>query len=174
MIFLSETRNGKIIAGGTGKITSAPQFRTFDSGNTLTFFFINSDTIGKGKEKQYESYKVNAWGEWSDYANALEKGDIIYLEGECKKDEYLSKKSGEEEYTINVQILYIANIGVEAMRLRLLLDDIRSKLASTPNAEKKKQTNAIMPNEQIDASGFTDIDPNDMPWEQGDNYEPSI
>lgn len=171
MVALTKTKGGKVVAIGTAKITSQPQFRTFDSGNSLTSFYANSDTSGKGKDRQFESYKINAWGEWSDYANVFEKGDVIYVEGECSKDDYNSKRNGSDEFMINVQLMFPVNIGVEVMGLRMMLDDMRK---STPNAQKKNQTKAAKPNEQVDTSGFTDIDPNDMPWEQGGDYESSI
>ena len=171
MIALTKTKGGKVIASGTGKITSAPQYRIFDSGNTLTNFFINSDSSGKGKDRQFESYKINAWGEWSDYANIFEKGDIIYVEGECTKDEFNSKRNGSDEFMINVQLMFPVNIGVEVMGLRMMLDDLRK---STPNAQKNATSRANKQNEQVDTSGFTDVDPNDMPWEQGGDYESSI
>lgn len=166
MISLTKTKSGKLIASGTGKITSAPQYRTFDSGNTLTSFFINSDSSGKGKDKQFESYKINAWGEWSDYANALEKGDIIYVEGECVKDDYNSKRNGTDEYMINVQELFIANIGIEVMRLRLLVDDLRQQLANGSNPNKNV---GIKPSAQIDPDAeYGNIDINDLPFGSGD------
>lgn len=171
MIALTKTKGGKVVAIGTAKITSQPQYKTFDSGNSLTSFYANSDTYGKGKDRQFESYKINAWGEWSDYANIFEKGDIIYVEGECTKDDYNSKKNGSDEFMINVQLMFPVNIGVEVMGLRMMLDDLRK---STPNAQKNATSRANKQNEQVDTSGFTDIDPNDMPWEQGGDYESSI
>lgn len=171
MISLQKTRGGKVVASGTAKITSQPQFRTFDSGKSLTSFYANSDTFGKGKDRQFESYKINAWEEWADYANVFEKGDVFYVEGECSKDDYNSKRNGSDEFMINVQLMFPVNIGVEVMGLRLMLDDLKN---ATPNAQKKNQTKAAKPNEQVDTRGFTDVDPNDMPWEQGGDYESSI
>jgi len=176
MISLTKTKSGKVIASGTGKITSAPQYRTFDSGNTLTSFFINSDSNGKGKDKQFESYKINAWGEWSDYANALEKGDVIYVEGECVKDDYNSKRNKTDEYMINVQELFIANIGIEVMHLRFLVDDLRKGLESYPNATKGSASGGVKPNEQIDPeSEYGNINLNDFPFGAGDDdYQTNI
>lgn len=170
MIALTKTKGGKVIASGTGKITSAPQYRIFDSGNTLTNFFINSDSSGKGKDKQFESYKINAWGEWSDYANALEKGDMIYVEGECVKDDYNSKRNGTDEYMINVQELFIANIGIEVMHLRLLLDCLRQQLDSTANGSKPNKNGGTKPSAQIDPDvEYGNIDINNLPFGSGDD-----
>ena len=170
MIALTKTKGGKVIASGTGKITSAPQYRTFDSGNTLTSFFINSDSNGKGKDKQFESYKINAWGEWSDYANALEKGDLIYVEGECVKDDYNSKRNKTDEYMINVQELFIANIGIEVMHLRILVDDLRQQLNYAPNGSKPNNNGGTKPNASINPdTEYSDIDLNDLPFGSGDD-----
>lgn len=177
MITVSKTRGNKYVARGTGKITSAPQFRTFDSGKVLTSFFINSDASGKGKDKQFESYKINAWEEWADYANVLEKGDVVYVEGECLKDDYYSKKNGTDEFMINIQEMFIANIGIEIMHLRLLVDDMRKQLGTAPNGSKKNGKAKNKPNEQplIPEDEFSNVDPDDMPWENGDDdYETGI
>jgi single-stranded DNA-binding protein len=177
MISLSKTRSGKIIARGTGKVTSAPQYRSFETGNTVTTFYINSDTFKNGKEKTFESYKVNAWGDWSDYANALEKGDVISVSGECVRDEYNSKRNGTDEYMINAQEIHLADIGVEVMRLRILVDDLRNKLAGTPNGEKKKKDNdKTKSTEEIDTSGFETVELPDFLKEEfePEEYETSI
>ncbi len=173
MITVSKTRNGKFVARGTGKLTSAPQFRTFDSGNTLTSFFVNSDATGKGKDKQYESYKINAWGEWSDYANMLEKGDIILVEGECVRDDYYSKKNNSEEFMINVQEMFIVSIGIDVMRLRVQVDNLKKQLellngSRMNNSTPKQNEQEVSPDELFDG-----IDMSDMPFEDGD-YESGI
>lgn len=176
MIALSKTRSGKVIARGTGKVTSPPQYRAFENGNAVTSFYINSDTIGKGKDKTYESYKVNAWGDWSDYANALEKGDIISISGECLRDEYNSKRNGTDEYMINAQEIHLADIGIEVMRLRILIDDLRSKLDATPNGEKKKKEKETKQNAEVDTSGFETVELPDFLKDEfeSEDYETSI
>jgi hypothetical protein len=159
MITISKTRDGKFVARGTCKVNSDPQYKEFDSGKTLTSFFGNADATGKGKDKKYDSYKINAWEEWSDYANMLQKGDLIYVEGECKKDDYYSQKNNTDEFMINVTTMFIATIGVEVLRLRMLVDDLRNRLGEN----------------QIDpATEYRDIDPKDTPFGAGDDFESGI
>ena len=175
MISLSKTKGGKVVAIGTGKITTDPSYRTFDSGKALTSFFINSDSSGKGKSRQYESYTVNCWEDWADYARFFEKGDVVSVQGECVKNDYLSKKNGTDEFTINVQKIELANIGVEVMHLRLLIDDLRKQLGEKPNGDKNGASEKLTPNEQGSLYDYTNINPDDLPFGAGDDdIEPDI
>lgn len=153
MISLSKTKSGKVIARGTGKITSDPHTRETKTGKLINGFYVCSDTIGFGKNKEYESYKINAWDELANYANNLDKGDVVYVEGECKRDDYLSEKNGKDEFQITAQILQIADIGTQVANLQMMVNDlIRS---AYPDASRQSN-----PQDAVDPSEiFKDVEP---------------
>ena len=99
MIAHSKTKSGKLLSHGTAKITSDPQYRETSTGKQVTSFYVLSDAVGFGKNKEYESYKINAWGELAVFARNFEKGDVIHVDGECKRDEYASNKNGKDDQT---------------------------------------------------------------------------
>lgn len=124
MIILGKTKSGKIVCVGTGKITSEPRFTETKTGKTVCSFFICSDVIGKGQNKEYESYKVSAWDDKAHYAKLFDKGETIYVEGECTKDDYATQKNGKDEYQITASALYNADIGAQMANLQLAVNDL--------------------------------------------------
>ena len=130
MIILGKTKSGKIVCVGTGKITSEPRFTETKTGKTVCSFYVCSDVIGKGQNKEYESYNVSAWDEKAHYAKLFEKGETIYVEGECSKDDYASQKNGKDEYRITASALYNADIGVQVANLQLAVNDLIKKVYS--------------------------------------------
>lgn len=169
MITLSKTRNGKIVARGTAKITTAPEYKTFDSGKTLTFFYANADVVGRGADRTFDSYSINCWEELSDYARFFEKGDVIKIEGECVKNDYLSKKNNKEEFTINAHTIEPASIGIEVMHLRILVDELKKKIDAISNGGGSKGST---PNEQDVSGMFSDVSLDDLPF--AEDVESSI
>lgn len=133
MIILGKTKSGKIVCVGTGKVTSEPRFAETKTGKSVCSFFVNSDVIGKGQSREYESYKVNAWDEKAHYARNFEKGDTIYVEGECSKDDYTSQKNGKDEYQITASELRSADIGAQVANLQLAVNDLIKKVYNKGN-----------------------------------------
>lgn len=122
MITVSKTRNGKYVAKGTARITSDPSYKTVGQKETpLTSFFVNSDVIGQGAAKEYENYLIQCWDKLAAYGSNFEKNDIVCVEGECKRNEYQSKKTGKDEYMIDVHTIFPANIGEIVFQLQQVI-----------------------------------------------------
>lgn len=128
MIILGKTKSGKIVCIGTGKITSEPRFSETKTGKNVCSFYVNSDVIGKGQNREFESYKINAWDEKAHYAKQFEKGDTVYVEGECTKDDYTSQKNGKDEYQITVSEIRNADIGAQVANIQLAVNDLIKKV----------------------------------------------
>lgn len=128
MIIVGKTKSGKFVGIGTGKITSDPRFTETKTGKNVCSFYVNSDVIGKGQNRKFESYKINAWDEKAHYAKRFEKGDVVYVEGECTRDDYTSQKNGEDEYQINASEIRNADIGMQVANLQLAVNDIIKKV----------------------------------------------
>lgn len=161
MIAHSKTKSGKVLSHGTAKVTSDPQYRDTSTGKQVTSFYVLSDTVGFGKNKEYESYKINAWGELAVFARNFEKGDVIHVDGECKRDEYASNKNGKDEYEITAQELYIADIGAQVANLQMIVNDLIRNVY--PADAKKQETDPSEIFKDVEPpSFFTDDDVPDI------------
>jgi single-stranded DNA-binding protein len=122
MITLSKTRFGKYLATGVGKITTDPQYKTVGKNETpVCTFLLQSDTKKSGNVKEYDNFSVCVWGDDSAYASQLEKGDEIYIVGECKRDDYWSNRNNKEEFQINAEMIIPKNIGLVVLQLQMAL-----------------------------------------------------
>lgn len=127
MITLSKTRLGKYLASGVGLITTDPQYKTVGKNETpVCTFLLQSDSKKDGSKKTYDNFSVCVWGDDSAYASQLEKGDEIYIVGECKRDEYWSNRNGKDEFTINAEMIIPKNIGLVVLQLQMALQAMQS------------------------------------------------
>lgn len=157
MIFLGKTRKGKFCAVGTGQINSDPQYRVVgDKETPLCTFYINSDVVGKGTEKEYDSFLIQIWNDEAAFASNMEKGDKVFVFGECKRDEYHSKKSGKEELLINADFICPCAIGTHVLQLMQTMGNL---------AIDSEQDIA-----SVDENGFSEYSAMDLP----DEFKPSI
>lgn len=166
MIVLCKTKSGKVVGVGTGKVTSDPRFTQTKTGKDVCSFYICSDVLGSGKNKEYESYKVTAWNELANSAKMFEKGDIIYVEGECKRDAYTSDRNGKDEYEITASVIWSAEIGAQVASLQLAVNELIKK---TYGKEKSE------PTEEEVAEMFRDVQvPDFLREDSDDDLEPDI
>lgn len=128
MIGICKTKSGKLVGIGTGKITSEPRFTETKTGKPVCSFYVCSDVIGKGQNKEYESFKITAWDDKAHYAKLFEKGETIYVEGECTSDDYATQKNGKDEYQITASELRNADIGVQVANIQLAVNDLIKKV----------------------------------------------
>ena len=136
MIIVGKTKSGKFVALGTGKITSDPRITQTKTGKDVCSFFICSDVIRTGKNKEYEGYKITAWDEQAASAQMFEKGDVVYVEGECTKDDYTSQQNGKDEYQITIKTIWSADIGTQVANIQLAVNDlIKTKYSGGKNDE---------------------------------------
>lgn len=162
MIGFLQTTWKKVVAIGVGRITSDPIYNTVGrNDDPLCKFFVQSDQRGKGAEKEYESYVVNVWKDNAGYASNFEKGDFVFLCGECKVDDFYTKRHGKTEYLINADFVIPANIGAIVMQLQQVINLLNSQGAEQPQ------------NAASDQNGFTDYSSMEIPPEFQD-LEPDI
>lgn len=161
MIVLCKTKSGKIVGCGSGKITSDPRYTQTKTGKDVCSFYICSDVLGSGKNKEYESYKVTAWNELASEAKLYEKGDIVCVEGECKRDAYTSDKNGKDEYEITASVLFSANIGSQVASLQLAVNDLI----------KKVYNKGTEPSQEDVSDMFKDVE---LPEFLREDFEPDI
>lgn len=152
MITLSKTKFGKFIATGVGKITTDPSFKTVGKNDTnVCTFLLQSDTQKNGQTKTYDSYSVSVWGDDAVYASQLEKGDEIFIVGECKKDEYWSKRNGKDEFGITSEMIVPKNIGLIVLQMQMAFQSMNESSDVKPKLK------------HVDDDEFTDISSAEIP-----------
>ena len=91
-----------------GVVTQDAKVRTFDSGKTKTTFSMRyaqeKDEDGNKISKYME---VEAWGKLALYASGIERGDVVHVDGEWMRDDYLSEKKGEDRYKLMADIIFV-------------------------------------------------------------------
>lgn len=153
MITLSKTRWGKYVATGVGRITTDPQYKEVGRNNSkVCTFLLQSDAQKNGTTKSFDSFSVNVWGDDAVYASQLEKGDDIFIVGECKKDEYWSNRNNKEEFSITAEMIVPKNIGLIVLQMQMALKAMAESDGKPMNTASS-----------VDEDAFTDISSAQVP-----------
>ena len=91
-----KTSNNQMVVWG--QVTQDATFRHFDSGKNVCNFSLKygrAESNGQGSKKGL-FINVSAWGKTGEYASGLEKGDYVICAGTLERDDYRSKKKGED------------------------------------------------------------------------------
>jgi single-strand DNA-binding protein len=86
-----------------GYVGSEPETRTFDSGSTLLSFRVATTAVWKQngeKKERTEWHSISCWGKLAESLDWLEKGSLVYIEGEIRYSTY--EKDGETRYRTDI------------------------------------------------------------------------
>lgn len=97
MIIMQKRQSGNIDVVAAGKVKTDARY--FDaSGKHKTTFYLN---VEKGND-----ICCHAWGKTLAYlASCFEKGDIVFVAGVWKKDEYRTQKEGKDCFFVECQYI---------------------------------------------------------------------
>lgn len=126
-----------------GNLTSAPETRSTTSGVTVCSFTVAVDRKFKDQSgnKTTDFFRVNAWRQLGEMCGRyLGKGRKVYVRGELQARTYEDKK------------------GTTRMSLDVQADEVEF-LSPKQSAEHHDE-----PKEEVDASGFENIDASDCPF----------
>ena len=91
-----------------GAATHDARAYTTSGGKSKTLFSIAYNRYkDQDGEKHTDFMDVETWGPLADYAAGIEKGDVLLLGGQYVKDEYMSKKKGEERWKLVAEIVLV-------------------------------------------------------------------
>ena len=91
-----------------GVVTQDAKTKVFDSGKTKTSFSMRYDQERDEDGNKISKYmEVEAWAELARYASGLERGDVVHVDGEFMRDNYLSEKKGEDRYKVAADIIFV-------------------------------------------------------------------
>lgn len=109
-----KTSNNQMVVWG--QVTQDATFRHFDSGKNVCNFSLKygrAESNGQGSKKGL-FINVSAWGKTGEYASGLEKGDYVICAGTLERDDYRSKKKGEDVFLLNAEIVLVQPVPVYA------------------------------------------------------------
>ena len=109
-----KTSNNQMVVWG--QVTQDATFRHFDSGKSVCNFSLKygrAESNGQGSKKGL-FINVSAWGKTGEYASGLEKGDYVICAGTLERDDYRSKKKGEDIFLLNAEIVLVQPVPVYA------------------------------------------------------------
>lgn len=109
-----KTSNNQMVVWG--QVTQDATFRHFDSGKSVCNFSVKygrAESNGQGSKKGL-FINVSAWGKTGEYASGLEKGDYVICAGTLERDDYRSKKKGEDIFLLNAEIVLVQPVPVYA------------------------------------------------------------
>lgn len=109
-----KTSNNQMVVWG--QVTQDATFRHFDSGKSVCNFSVKygrAESNGQGSKKGL-FINVSAWGKTGEYAAGLEKGDYVICAGTLERDDYRSKKKGEDIFLLNAEIVLVQPVPVYA------------------------------------------------------------
>lgn len=92
-------QNGE--CSGVITVTYPAKTRTTPSGSKVASF--SGRVYGLGEQKYVN---VECWDELVPYAEAIEKGDKVHVDGEVREDKYASEKKGEKTMKIVAAYLH--------------------------------------------------------------------
>ena len=124
-----------------GNLTSSPETRSTTSGATVCSFTVAVDRKFKDQSgnKTTDFFRVNAWRQLGEMCGRyLDKGRKVYVRGELQARTYEAKD------------------GTTRMSLDVQADEVEF-LSS-------KQEKHDEPKEEVDASGFENVDASDCPF----------
>ena len=91
-----------------GVVTQDAKLRQFDSGKCKTSFSMRYDQERDEDGNKISKYmEIEAWAELAKYAAGLERGDVIHVDGEFMRDNYLSEKKGEERHKVVADTIFV-------------------------------------------------------------------
>ena len=85
---------------GSGTVTGPARSRTTPNGAQVASFSVR--VYGLPDQKYAD---VECWKDLVPYACALEKGDVVHIDGNVRKDDYQSQKKGTTQYKIVANFL---------------------------------------------------------------------
>ena len=109
-----KTSNNQMVIWG--QVAQNATFRCFDSGKSVSNFSVKygrAESDGQGSKKGL-FINVSAWGKTGEYASGLEKGDYVLCAGTLERDDYRSKKKGEDIFLLNAEIVLVQPVPVYA------------------------------------------------------------
>ena len=87
-----------------GNIGKSPEYKEFPNGNLLSFSVATTESFKDKKGdwvKNTEWHNISLWGKSAYYyAEKLNKGNRVYVEGKLKTDSY--EKDGQKKYITKV------------------------------------------------------------------------
>lgn len=107
MIITYETQRKEISCVAWGRVNSEP-FSCIVGQKQLpkTSFFLNIRAAKKGEERfSLDSARVVCWRKVAELASHMEKGDMVFVAGMLREDEYWTKKNGETTFYIDGDIV---------------------------------------------------------------------
>lgn len=87
-----------------GRLTSDPEFRTFDSGSGMAKFTIATDNgMKNGQRQNADFFNCTAWGKLAEFLmKNFSKGNAIMIDGEIHNNNY--EKDGHKVYSTNITV----------------------------------------------------------------------
>ena len=88
-----------------GNIGTSPEIKTLESGHTVANFTMatNRNYQKNGEwETETQWHNVTAWRQLAERCSELEKGMMVYVEGEIKYRKYVDN-DGKEKWTTNIE-----------------------------------------------------------------------
>jgi len=87
----------------TGRATKEATLTTTSTGKQVAKFSIAVDRLFvKGKDKEVDYFKIEAWGFWAEKASKIVKGIKVFVTGSLRLNSWVDKATGQKRYDVIV------------------------------------------------------------------------
>lgn len=106
-----------------GHVGRAASIKVFNTGTTVANFSMATSKKIK-EEPVSEWHEIVCWGKTAEFCTNINKGDLVFVEGEIKTDKFTDKNGLEREVK-----------KINAMSVRLLKKPEKKEFSSTQDKE---------------------------------------
>lgn len=154
MLYTFKQKSGSTGVVAWGRINTDPKFGTSKNGKHYCNFYLRYDSEPKKSPTDKTSGKtiqVSTWEGTADFASNCEKGDIVIVFGQLRKNTY----NGDDIYQIVGEIILSPSAQQLALNSAMAIDSMKNK-----HGNQNPSAQSVTPQESEDV--FSDIEDDDI------------